>query len=258
MPKLPRSLLTRGIDFVLHGQCDNFILTRALRMPEKEFLTGAKHAANAVHDSLRQALRDGDANSLQEMLASGLLAPPLHSALVAEVQRGQDEGSEAVALMLSELDEQSKQVSESDGVMTSSRMIIGAQRADAAHMESMHRLHVGSVLVVIDDDPSDLWMVSRQNNLMRERGCSFQVEVEFSGPSTSSLFGSGSTQSGAPPQRFLLEAHADYEKLIVGRDQYDESEHEMNVVLADMNEMTGGSFWGDAQMVKSWPFTEEA
>ena len=234
----PRGLLTRSIDFLMQPQISTFVFREALRMPKAEFVQGARTAGVAVHDALRAAIKDdcGSTSPLDSMLENGLLVPPLHLALASEVNRGRSEGDSALALMLAELDVQSEQLAET-AVIRSLRLICGAQRELAADggYAGMHRLHVGSHLVILDDEPSGLWQVSRQRELMRRRGCCVQIEV---------VFGSKTGKQ----QAILCEACVDGEALIAPKGR----EHELTVRVADLNDMTGGRFWNAATRVRPW------
>ena len=77
---------------------------------------------------------------------------------------------------------------------------------------------------------------------MLRRGCSVQFEVEFAGLSV---------RAGVcEPQLILLEAAIDGDALLTG----DRQSHgdELEIMVADLNGTTNGSFWHSAAVVKPW------
>jgi hypothetical protein len=94
---------------------------------------------------------------------------------------------------------------------------------------------------VIDESPDQLWTVARQRDLMLQRGCCVQLEVAF-----------GASEA-ARPQRFLLEASVDGAALSeVENDDAVGVSGELTVCVADLNGITGGSFWAAATEATPW------
>ena len=133
---------------------------------------GGKMAITAVHEAIHAALHEQDDTTLGSMLVDGQLASPLHLALMSEIRRGREKGSWATELMLTELTEQMQEVQSGEATLKATRLIAGAHRdpLSSEQMLAMHRLHVGSHLIVVDDDPEGLWRVDRQRELMLRRG----------------------------------------------------------------------------------------
>ena len=227
------SLLTRAIDLAMKPQISRFAFGQALRMSEDEFVRGARAAGLAVHESLRACLQNDDRTRLQQMATNAMLAPALFTVLSGEVQRGRDEGDWAVDLMLEELAEQSESISDGQATLRNVLLVAGAQRAMSARMVAMHRLHVGSHLVVIGDEALHLWKVDRQRRLMMEHGAAVQIEVAF---------------GVHKPQSIVLEIGVDGDALSAG------DEHETGpVMITDLNcQVGGGGFWNAACVVKPW------
>lgn len=104
-------------------------------------------------------------------------------------------------------------------------------------------MRIGSHLLVVDTSPDGLYGVERQRELMLARGCCVQVGVSFTG--------------SGPPQSYLFEANVDGETLAlpaldaVGSD-VDADDDGLEFSVADLNGMTGGSFWQLAARVPSW------
>ena len=227
-------MLAKLVDLCVRPQIGNFVFETALRTPRSEFLHGATLAASAVHDAIHKSIAHDDDSGLDTLAEERALAQNCHAALIAESQRGRKAG--ARDLMLEELRSQSEQLREPP-VMHHTRLIVGAQRsraADTAMMAGMHRLHCGSHLIVIDErDDGRLWRVDRQRELLLHRGCTVQCEVIF---------------GVIKPQRYLFEAEVDGAALVDGAQE----DPDISVCVADINSMTGGSFWNSATEVK-WP-----
>ena len=229
-------LLSRALDVLTRPQIERFAFKSALRTSREDFLEGTHLAGRAVHDAIRKGIEQEDDSGLSELASQGALLPPLHVELCEEIRRGRAEGDWALDLMLTELAAQAEQLDEPPhGVLNHCRLIVGAQRsefADGSTMLAMHRFHCGSHLVVIDDRPDQsIWSVERQRHLLSTRGCTVQCEVVF-----------GSSK----PQRFLFEAAVDGAAILGG----DDDENGLCVSVADLNRMTGGSFWHAASEVK--------
>lgn len=241
------SLTTRFIDLMMRPQISHFCFESALRMSRTDVRRGGKIAITAVHDAIKSSLHEKDDSQLNMMLTDGLLAPPLHLALSSEIRRGREEGEWATELMLTELTEQAQQVDDGEVTLTRTRLIAGAQREVMNDsMLSMHRLHVGSHMIVIDNDPSGLWRVDRQRELMLRRGCCVQLELQFAGL--------GVRAGVCKPQVLLLEASVAGQMLVDGPRNTREGgdDDELQMIVADLNQMTGGSFWQSAALVDPW------
>ena len=230
-------------DLLMKPQIRDFVYLRALRMGETNLLEGARHAASAVQSALEASLTDGDNNALDSMLHAGNLAAPIHAALLAECARGRkSEG--AVELMLEELSRQRQTIKEGTASVASLLLIAGVQRREAAGgLAGLHRMRIGSHLLVVDTSPDGLYGVERQRELMLARGCCVQLGVSFTG--------------SGPPQSYLFEANVDGDTLAlpaldaVGSD-VDADDDGLEFLVADLNGMTGGSFWKQAARVPSW------
>ena len=243
-------LLSRAMrsatDLLMRPQIRDFVYLRVLRMGETNLLNGARHAASAVQSAVEASLTDGDNNALDSMLHAGNLASPLHAALLDECTRGREtEG--AVELMLEELSRQRQTIKEGTARVESLLLIAGAQRRVAAGgLAGLHRMRIGSHLLVVDTSPDGLYGVERQRELMLARGCCVQVGVSF--------IGSG----GLPPQSYLFEANVDGDTLALpaldaaDSDGVDVDDDGLEVMVADLNGMTGGRFWQQAARVPSW------
>ena len=235
---MQRSLVTRAIDALMWPQISTFAFETALKMSRTEFIRGARAAGHCLHGAYRAAIGEGDSAQLHAMLQDDMIAPSLHDMLASECRRGCDAGPSTVDLMLATLERQSQQL-EGSAAVRSLKLIGGARRDDEAvtsRMPAMHRLDVGSHLVVIDDQPDGLWKVARQRELLLRRGCCVQVEVAFGDPAASEQ------------QVLLLEACVEGEAL-VARSSSDDA---LSVRVADLNGMTGGSFWSAASRVRPW------
>jgi hypothetical protein len=230
-----RSLLTRGIDLFIRPSIADFTWMTALRMGRSEFLEGARLAAGAIHGAVRPAVRDHDTGALDAMLRNGSITQPLHRALIAEVDRGREEGEWAVDAMLEQLRVQAEQI-EGEATVRSIRLVCGARRESIGEdMLTLHRLHVGSHLIVLDDEPTGLWRVQRQRELLLKRGGTVQVEASL---------------GIEEPQVILLEVSVDSASLMAS-DQ--DAPEPLPVRVADLNSMTrGGSFWDTAAPVRPW------
>ena len=227
-------MLTRLTDAITKPQIHKYAFDHVLRMPRHEFLRGCRQAALATHDALQSALHDNDTELLDELP----IAPPLHRELAREVRRGWEEGEPVLSMMRSRLEEQRRCLSRGHGL----RRVCGARRSTAAALAGMHRLHLGSLLTVVDDQPGGLWVPARQQELLRERGCAVQYEVAFGGEGDEQRDWDAMT----PPQVFLFEVSLDGEA--TARD----ADHDAQVVVADLNGITGGRFWDSASEVKGW------
>ena len=151
-------------------QIRDFVYLRALRMGEANLLEGARHAASAVQSAVEASLTDGDNNALDSMLHAGNLAAPIHAALLDECARGRKtEG--AVELMLEELSRQRQTIKEGTASVASLLLIAGVQRREAAGgLAGLHRMRIGSHLLVVDTSPDGLYGVERQRELMLRSG----------------------------------------------------------------------------------------
>ena len=69
---------------------------------------------------------------------------------------------------------------EGEATVRSIRLVCGARRESIGEdMLTLHRLHVGSHLSVLDDQPTGLWRVQRQRELLLKRGGTVQVEASL-------------------------------------------------------------------------------
>ena len=176
------------------------------------------------------------------MLRAGTIAAPLHAALTDETRRGRNEG--AAELMLAELSKQQQTIREGAASVQSMLLVAGAQRRVAAGgLAGLHFMRIGSHLLVVDASPDGLHGVERQRELMRDRGCCVQVGVSF--------VGSGGEQS------YLFEANIDGDSLArpaldVAEGDSSDDDHGLEILVADLNGMTGGRFWQAASRVPSW------
>ena len=235
-------------DLLMKPQIRDFVYLRALRMGETNLLEGARHAASAVQSALEASLTDGDNNALDSMLHAGNLASPLHAALLDECTRGREtEG--AVELMLEELSRQRQTIKEGTARVESLLLIAGAQRRVAAGgLAGLHRMRIGSHLLVVDTSPDGLYGVERQRELMLARGCCVQMGVSFTG--------------SGPPQSYLFEANVDGDTLALpamdAADSDVDADDDVEILVADLNGMTGGRFWQQAARVPSWVDPEVA
>ena len=128
-------------------------------------------------------------------------------------------------------------------------LIAGVQRHVAAGgLAGWHRMRIGSHLLVVDTSPDGLYGVERQRELMLARGCCVQLGVSF--------IGSG------PPQSYLFEANVDGDMLALpavdAADSDADSDDGIEILVADLNGMTGGRFWQQAARVPSWVDPEVA
>lgn len=228
-------------DLLMKPQIRDFVYLRALRMGEANLLEGARHAASAVQTSVEASLTDGDNNALDSMLHAGNLAAPIHAALLDECARGRKtEG--AVELMLEELSRQRQTIKEGTASVESLLLIAGVQRhVTAGGLAGWHRMRIGSHLLVVDTSPDGLYGVERQRELMLARGCCVQVGVSF---------------NGSPPQSYLFEANVDGDTLALpaldAADSDVDADDDVEILVADLNGMTGGRFWKQAARVPSW------
>jgi hypothetical protein len=239
---IPSEML-RTIDLLVRPTVKNFALTRALRLREGELLAGARQAALAVNASMSAAVR-GDGTQLDEMASA--VEPDLHTMLVDEVRRGHE--GEAANEMLAELGSQKAQL-EGRAWLQHPRLVVGARRTEVD--VSMHRLSIGSHLVVVGAEPvvggHALWSVERQQELLLRHGCAVQMTVAFA-----------AEESGwrRPAQAYTFEA------AVNGRDLRDSGQllrldSEPEFALVDLNGMReGAAFWKIAAKVEVpwwWP-----
>ena len=285
-------MLNYAIDFMVRPQMERFAFARVLRMPRAEFLRGSRLAAIATHDAMHTALHSEDGagtEALARLADDGCLASPLNQELMREIQRGRaastaclsagrqhlpepaadaEPAAESVLrLMRAKLAEQASEVAHGEATLTDIRLVAGMHRSLAeasGGLAGHHRLHVGSHLLVVDDQSDGLWRVERQRQLLLSRGCCVQLEVEFGGrdavrPASSGLgpapgyFPGGLTRR----HRFLFEAAVDGDALTTqtaaaeeGRGVDDADLNELAVSVADLNGVAGGGrFWGAASEI---------
>ena len=151
--------------------------------------------------------------------------------------------------MLEELSRQRQTIKEGTASVESLLLIAGVQRHVAAGgLAGWHRMRIGSHLLVVDTSPDGLYGVERQRELMLARGCCVQLGVSF--------IGSG------PPQSYLFEANVDGDMLALpaldAADSDADSDDGVEILVADLNGMTGGRFWQQAARVPSWVDPEVA
>ena len=302
-------MLNYAIDFMVRPQMERFAFARVLRMPRAEFLRGSRLAAIATHDAMHTALHSEDGagtEALARLADDGCLASPLHQELMREIQRGRaastaclsagrqhlsepaadaEPAAESVLrLMRAKLAEQASEVADGEATLTNIRLVAGMHRSLAeasGGLAGHHRLHVGSHLLVVDDQPDGLWRVERQRQLLLSRGCCVQLEVAFGGRDSVRPARSHRDRSLAircvhyvhyvryvrttvclcdaqvPPQRFLFEAAVDGDALRTqkaaaeeGRGVDDADLSELAVSVADLNGVAnGGRFWDAASEI---------
>lgn len=266
-------MLNYAIDLMVRPQMERFAFARVLRMPRSEFLRGSRLAAIATHTAMHTALHAEDGagtEALTRLADDGCLASPLHQELMRELQHGRaastaclsaarqhlpDPAADAepaaesvLRLMRAKLAEQASEVADGEATLTDIRLVAGMHRSLAeasGGLAGHHRLHVGSHLLVVDDQPDGLWRVERQRQLLLSRGCCVQLEVAFGG------------RNAVPPQRFLFEAAVDGDALMTqkaaveaGRGVDDADLNELAVIVADLNGVAGGGrFWGAASEI---------
>lgn len=209
-------------DLFIGSSCEDFIFSEALKMSETEFLVGATMAAQAVNEAMR-ASRKGDDAALDALERNGALEPALRSALSGELNSGP--------------------IVQESASLTSTRLIVGAQRSSYRAGCQNHQLTVGSQLVICDTAPADpnsrgyLWHPDRQIALMVEEGLSVQLTV---------VFGNAATGNGCTTMTF--EAALDAEDVMRASAGYDQPEHrqdEISFSVADVNGVMpdGNAFW---------------
>ena len=233
-------IVRRAAEALMRPQIRDFVHLKALRMGETELLAGAKAAATSVQAAMHASLLDKDDSPLDELLRSGSLAPSLHAALSDEVRRGRTEGDAVLELMISELSLQREAVATGHASIGNHLLVAGMQRqvAESGSMAGFHRMHLGSHLLVIDQQPSGLWRYERQRSLMQERGVSVQLEIHFDAPSSS--------------QTYTLEANLDGDDLADDDQAAAGDERGLQFLVADLNSMTGGAFWSATSRVSTF------
>ena len=202
-------MLNYMIDLMVRPQMERFAFSRVLRMPRSEFLRGSRLAAIATHDAMHAALHSEDGagtEALTRLADDGCLAKRLAGELMRELQHGRaastaclsaarqhlpdpvadaEPAAESVLrLMRAKLAEQASEVADGEATLTNIRLVAGMHRSLAeasGGLAGHHRLHVGSHLLVVDDQPDGLWRVERQRQLLLSRGCCVQLEVAFGG-----------------------------------------------------------------------------
>ena len=299
-------MLNYMIDLMVRPQMERFAFSRVLRMPRSEFLRGSRLAAIATHDAMHAALHSEDGagtEALTRLADDGCLAKRLAGELMRELQHGRaastaclsaarqhlphpaadaEPAAESVLrLMRAKLAEQASEVADGEATLTNIRLVAGMHRSLAeasGGLAGHHRLHVGSHLLVVDDQPDGLWRVERQRQLLLSRGCCVQLEVAFGGRDSVRPARSHRDRSLAircvhyvhyvrttvclhnaqvPPQRFLFEAAVDGDALRTqkaaaeeGRGVDDADLSELAVSVADLNGVAnGGRFWGAASEI---------
>ena len=269
------------IDLMVRPQMERFAFARVLRMPRPDFLRGSQLAALATHDAMHAALHSeegADTEALTRLADDGCLTSPLHQELMRELKHGraaseaclaaarqhlpdaaadaEPAGESVLRLMRAKLAEQASEVAGGEATLTDIRLVAGMHRSLAeasGGLAGHHRLHIGSHLLVVDDQPDGLWRVERQRQLLLSRGCCVQLEVTFG--HTKETHGTHTAQ--VPPQRFLFEVAVDGDALMAqaaaaeeGRGADDADLDELAVSLADLNGVAGGGrFWGAASEV---------
>ena len=126
------------------------------------------------------------------------------------------------------------------------------EASDGGTLAGLHRMHLGSHLLVIDDVPTGMWRVERQRELLLHRGACVQVEVSFDA-SSGGAADLAEAADGEVRQTYLLEA--DVPGALLSRPGRGadgrEGEEELAFMVADLNGMSGGRFWGAATRVPS-------
>ena len=272
------------IDLMVRPQMERFAFARVLRMPRSDFLRGSQLAARATHDAMHAALHSeegADTEALTRLADDGCLTSPLHQELMRELKHGraareaclfagrqhlpdaaadaEPAGESVLRLMRAKLAEQASEVAGGEATLTDIRLVAGMHRSLAeasGGLAGHHRLHIGSHLLVVDDQPDGLWRVERQRQLLLSRGCCVQLEVTFGPTRDLQLKTRGTHTAQVPPQRFLFEVTLDGDELMAqvaaaeeGRED-DADLDELAVTLADLNGVAGGGrFWGAASEV---------
>lgn len=204
-------------DLMVGPIVDDFVFEQALRMSEKDLLTGARGAACAVNEAMAAAAC-GDGGKLDEL--KGSLAPSLHAAMWEEVRQLRTDKTEE---RLQNLNKARRKLEEETPSLVGTLLIIGAQRDQVSRGAMQHRigggadeqqqlgsrLSIGSHLIVCDRSAHRLWSTARQTELLSEHGCSVHCMVSF-GDQPDSVPGSGEL----PHHMYTFEMAVDGEVLL--------------------------------------------
>jgi len=230
-------LYLRAFDALMRPQIHGFALRTVLATSESELMKGAALAARRVSDAYRQQLCC-DAAPLQELREAGSIHPRLYAVLAAEITQGQQAG--CTELMAEELQKQRDQL-EAEPLLESMCLVIGCQRPDF-QPAGLHRLSIGSHLVVVADSDSGLWRQERQRRLLWNHGCTLQLLAMFekkgaAGAAQTYLFEAGVPAHTIQSRRTELNVPANCQDL--------------EFSLVDMNNLLrGNQFWSSAAEVR--------
>ena len=173
--KMRPGSLTGLVDLFVGRRVHRYVFDRVLGMSERSLLQGAAHAAQSVVDATQSAMH-GEPALLDGLEEGGLLDPVLHASLAHKVTQHRHRNG----WMLNHESFQFQRIDLGGSpTLCGTRLVVGARREAAAELAGMHRLHLGSVLTVVDDQPDGLWRPSRQAALLAERGCTVQCAVSF-------------------------------------------------------------------------------
>ena len=220
---------------------DDFVFTQALQMSEKEFLTGARHAAIITNDAMRAAL-NGDVRPLDGLERSGSLTSALYSAIEDELHQSRTGGTPEIETTLRSLDAERRRL---DGPvqLADTLLLVGATRDFfqsggellGVEQRQRHVLAIGSHLSVCGHDDHGLWSIEKQGELLDKEGCSIHLRVSI---------------GGAEPNTYLFEAAVTGEMLRWPDEANDGNK--LQFQLADINGRTDGEFWSTAHEVRVW------
>ena len=145
--------LTGLVDLFVGRRVHRYVFDRVLGMSERSLLQGAAHAAQSVVDATQSAMH-GEPALLDGLEEGGLLDPVLHASLAHKVTQHRHRNG----WMLNHESFQFQRIDLGGSpTLCGTRLVVGARREAAAELAGMHRLHLGSVLTVVDDQPDGLW-----------------------------------------------------------------------------------------------------
>ena len=242
-------------DFFIGSSCEDFIFCEALKVSEAEFLDGATIAAQTVNAAMRSSVQ-GDDGPLNALERNGNLEPSLREALFGTIACDQHlhaargtspsttmTGRVVQDQLLAELTEAETHLVRENVSLTSTRLVVGAQRSSYPRAgRQHHQLKIGSQLVICDTSDVHLWHPDRQIALMEEEGFSVQLTVAF---------GSNVAQGDRTTMTFEVEMDAhDVMRPATGYDPR-EQQNAITFSVADMNGLMpdGNAFWASASAV---------
>lgn len=237
-----------AVDCMIGPGVEDFVMTQAVSMSHDEFLLGASQAALSVNGAVHEALK-GNGRPL-DLLERESLTSALHSALHAEIGSVQSAGDEAVRRRCAQLVAERKQLEQATPTLAGTLLVVGAQRDDflrGGHY--LHRLEVGSHLIVCDDTDEGLWAVERQKQLLVEKGCTVQLSVAFAPPAEEEATAAASATRGDEGVGHFYTLEASFTGGQLTGDERDD----LQFAVADINGRTdGAAFWAQAQQVEYW------